>query len=260
MERSAGNPEQALTAQAPAPRASSTRAQRLPGRTGRSAAYGDAVRNSSRVRFLRRVLLVTAGIMVLVAGTLAWLDPFRFLRDLPVDLTKLSISGNKLVMDAPKLSGFTKDGRGYSIMAKSAAQDLTKTNVIELSEIIANFSLAANASTELKAAKGVYDAKADRVQLTDGIQIASSTGYKGKLNDALIEVKRGYVLTENPIDFIFNEGTLRADRMEIFDNGARAVFQGRVQLVTRLPAPDETTTAVPASPPQANAEPAARPQ
>jgi lipopolysaccharide export system protein LptC len=258
MERTADNPGEAQ--RDPATRVAVRRAARPSAPHGRSAAYGDAVRNSSRVRFLRRVLLAVAGIMVLVAGTLAWLDPFRFLRDLPVDLTKLSISGNKLVMDAPKLSGFTKDGRGYSIMAKSAAQDLTKTNVIELSEIIANFSLAANAATELKAAKGVYDAKADRVQLTEGIQIDSSSGYKGKLHDALIEVKRGYILTENPIDFIFNEGTLRADRMEIFDNGARAVFQGRVQLVTRLPGPDETTATVTAPVPQANAEPVARPQ
>ncbi len=199
--------------------------------------YGQAVRHSSRVRFLRRVLPVLALAILGIAGFVAWLDPFRIVRDFPLDVMKLSIQGNKLVMDAPKLSGFTKDGRGYSITATAAAQDLAKTNVIELEGIKANFALTNNGLTELTAVKGVYDAKGDIIQLTEGIVIRSTAGYEGKLTNALIEVKRGYVITETPVDITFNNGTIRSDRMQIFENGARALFEGGVTMMMKLPPP-----------------------
>ncbi len=199
--------------------------------------YGHAVRHSSRVRFLRRVLPVLTLTILCIVGLIAWLDPFRIVRDFPLDVMKLSIQGNKLVMDAPKLSGFTKDGRGYNITATAAAQDLTQTNVIELDGIKANFALTNNGMTELTAVKGLYDAKGDVVRLTQGIVIRSTAGYEGRLQDALIEVKRGYVITESPVDIIFNNGSIRADRMQIFENGARALFEGGVTMMMKLPPP-----------------------
>lgn len=199
--------------------------------------YGQAVRHSSRVRFLRRVLPVLALVILTLAGVIAWLDPFRIVRDFPLDVMKLSIRDNKLVMDAPKLSGFTKDGRGYHVTATNAAQDLSKTNIVELEGIKANFALTNDGSTELTATKGEYDSKTDVVRLTEGITIRSSAGYDGRLTDALIEVKRGNVKTENPVDINFNNGSIRADRMEIYDNGARAIFEGGVKMIMKLPPP-----------------------
>jgi lipopolysaccharide export system protein LptC len=203
----------------------------------RMLGYRRAVRHSSRIRFLRRVLPVLALLILGLAGFIAWLDPFRIVRDFPLDVMKLSIQGNKLVMDAPKLSGFTKDGRGYNITATAAAQDLTKTNIVELEGIKANFALTNNGMTELSATKGLYDAKGDVVRLTEGIVIRSTAGYEGKLQDAVIEVKRGYVVTESPVDISFNNGSIRADRMEVFDNGARAIFEGSVTMMMKLPPP-----------------------
>jgi lipopolysaccharide export system protein LptC len=203
--------------------------------------YGQAVRHSSRVRFLRRVLPVLAILILSLAAVVAWLDPFRIVRDFPLDVMKLSIRDNKLVMDAPKLSGFTKDGRGYNITATAAAQDLTKTNIIELEGIKALFALTNNGMTELTAVKGLYDAKGDIIHLTEGITIRSTAGYEGKLVDAVMEVKRGHVITQNPVDIIFNNGTIRADRMEVFDNGARAIFEGGVKMIMRLPPPQNQT-------------------
>lgn len=227
-------------------------AGRNPRRQGadpRRHAYGDAVRHSFRVRFLRRVLPSIALVILALVGTIAWFDPLRLVRDLPLDVLKLSIKDNKLVMDAPKLTGFTKDGRGYNITARAAAQDLSKTNVIELDDIIANFTLSSSGNTELTAVKGVYDAKADIVQLTEGIVIKSTAGYEGKLTDAVIEVKKGHVVTTNPVDITFNNGSLRADKMEIFDNGARAMFEGGVTMFVKLPPPNTPAAT-------ANAEPA----
>lgn len=226
-------------------------AGRNPRRQGadpRRHAYGDAVRHSFRVRFLRRVLPSLALVIIALVAAIAWFDPLRLVRDLPLDVLKLSIKDNKLIMDAPKLSGFTKDGRGYNITARAATQDLSRPNVIELDGIVANFTLTSNGQTELTATKGIYDAKADVVQLTEGIVIKSTAGYEGKLADAMIEVKKGHVVTANPINIVFNNGSLRADRMEIFENGARANFEGGIVMFVKLP-PNPAAAS-------ANAEPA----
>ena len=90
----------------------------------------------------------------------------------------------------------------------------------------------------MTAVKGVYDAKGDIIRLTEGIVIRSTAGYEGRLKEALIEVKRGYVITEMPVDISFNNGTIRADRMEVFENGARAHFEGNVTMVMKLPPPE----------------------
>jgi lipopolysaccharide export system protein LptC len=217
----------------------SGRNPRRQGADPRLQGYGRAVRHSSRVRFLRRVLPVVALGILMLAGVIAWLDPFRIVRDFPIDVMKLSIKDNKLVMDAPKLSGFTKDGRGYNITATSAAQDLSKTNIVELEGIKANFTLTNNGMTELTAVKGLYDAKGDFVRLTEGITIRSTAGYEGKLEEAYIEVKRGYIITEKPVDITFNNGSVRSNRMEVFDNGARAIFEGNVTVMLKLPPQNE---------------------
>ena len=46
--------------------------------------------------------------------------------ELPVDLGKLVVSGTKITMEQPRLSGFTNDARAYEFTADAAAQDITK--------------------------------------------------------------------------------------------------------------------------------------
>ena len=42
----------------------------------------------------------------------SWLDPLKVLVRLPIDSGKLVISGTKITMEAPKLSGYTRDSAG----------------------------------------------------------------------------------------------------------------------------------------------------
>ncbi len=161
------------------------------------------------------------------------------------------LSGNKLTMEAPKLSGFTRDGRAYSISAKAATQDLTKPHLVELSEVEARLVQPDKSTTELTAKSGTYDSKDERIHLTGGIKLNSSAGYKGTLKEAMVEVRKGRVVSEQPVDFAFkdgnNDGTIRGDRLEIQDNGARIRLEGGVVMIFTMP-PDEKTAAVPVAP------------
>ena len=56
----------------------------------------------------------------------------------------------------------------------------------------------------------------------------------------MVEVRKGRVVSEQPVDFAFNDGnndgTLRGDRLEIQENGARIRLEGRVVMTFKMPA------------------------
>jgi lipopolysaccharide export system protein LptC len=207
----------------------------------REAAFGQAVRHSRLVTLLRRSIPVFLGGMIVLTGLWLWLDPFGATGELPVSIGKLTIAGSKLKMEAPKLTGFSKDGRPYSVTAEAALQDLKKPSVIELSKITGHFSEGSR-DMVLNAASGVYDSKADKMHIFGGIDISSSDGQRGRLSDATIETKKGYLVSDKPVDLYFKEGNLRGERMEVFDHGKVVVFEGGVTMMLH---PDSRTAAVP---------------
>jgi lipopolysaccharide export system protein LptC len=193
----------------------------------RSAA---AVRHSRRVVFIRQILLALATGAVVLSGLWIWLDP---LRNLPVEMNRISISGSKLNMDAPKLTGFSKDGRPYKVTAESATQDLTKPGIIELSNIVGEFDMGTRGNTVLNAKSGIYDYKAERIRLFDGIDFHSTAGHSGQLSEAVIETRKGHLISESPVDLFSKEGSLHSNRMEVFDQGSLTVFEGGVAMIVR---------------------------
>jgi lipopolysaccharide export system protein LptC len=200
----------------------------------RKAAFGVAVRHSRRVNFLRKALPIAGGAGLLFVILWTWIDPLRFASGLPIDVGHISISGTKLTMDAPKLKGFSRDGRPYTVTAESAAQDLTKANVIELSKIVGEFDLGGRGNMVLNAKSGIYDGKTEQMKLFDGIEFHSTEGHSGQLSEAFIEPRKGHLVTENPIDLFFTEGSLHGNRMEVFDQGKIIVFEGGVTMVLRM--------------------------
>ena len=200
----------------------------------RRTAFGAAVRHSRRVGFLRKALPIAAGAGILIVVLWTWLDPLRFANGLPVELGRISISGTKLTMDAPKLKGFSRDGRPYTVTAEEAAQDLTKPNVIELSKIVGQFDLGSRGTMILNAKSGIYDGKMEQMKIFDGIDFHSTEGHSGQLSEALVEPRKGHLVSESPVDLFFNEGSLRGNRMEVFDQGKIIVFEGGVTMVLRM--------------------------
>jgi lipopolysaccharide export system protein LptC len=194
------------------------------------AVISGARRHSARVRALR-IAVPTVLVMTLTGLVLAnYLNPARWLR-VPTEFGTLVISGSKITMEAPRLAGFTKDQREYSVTATSASQDTKNPTIVEMKEISGRIDMEDKSKVTLTAVEGVYDTKADLLRLNQEILIMSTAGYQGRLTEAQIEVKKGRIVSEKPVQMKMPQGTLDANRMEVTETGGLIRFDGGVVLV-----------------------------
>src|SRR5205807_4213142 len=136
-----------------------------------------AVRHSRYVRLLR--VAIPAGVVVAVVGGIAvtaLLKPLRLLSKLPVDLGSLVVSGSKIMMQQPRLAGFTRDNRRYDLTAQAAGQDLTKPDLVELQGIRATMELQDDVTFETTARNGLYNTKTELLTLSNNIVVTSTNG------------------------------------------------------------------------------------
>jgi lipopolysaccharide export system protein LptC len=78
----------------------------------------------------------------------------------------------------------------------------------------------------MSALSGVYDAKTEMLTLNDNIELVSSTGYEGRLTEAVIDVRKGSVVSEKPVWVKMLDGFLNAKRLDIVDHGSVIRFTG----------------------------------
>ena len=188
-------------------------------RGGFDRSYRAALRHSRHVRWLR--ICVPAGIaaVLLTVVGINYMPPIGGLR-LPGELGKLVIHGTKITMQQPRLAGYTVDSRAYEFYADAAGQDITKPNLVELHKLHAKMEMQDNSTVEMSAVSGVYDAKTEMLTLTDNIELFSSTGYEGRLSEAVIDVRKGNVVSDKPVWVKMLDGFLNAKRLDIVDRGS----------------------------------------
>src|SRR3981081_533483 len=104
-------------------------------RTDDAQRFRTAVRHSRRVRRLR--IGIPIGVALVLAGFAlsTWLSQLRLLIRLPGEFPGLVIQGTTVTRQAPRISGYTTDGRPYQLNARAAAQDLTDPSKVELQDL-----------------------------------------------------------------------------------------------------------------------------
>ncbi len=191
--------------------------------------YQAALRHSSRVRLLRIGVPVAIAAILLVVAIADYIPTLHDIR-LPGELGKLVIKGTKITMQEPKIAGFTSDGRPYVFTAESAAQDIGNPDVLELQQIHTTIEMADKSTVEMTAPRGTYDLKGELLTLNDDIVLVSSTGYAARLTQAVIDTRKGNVVSQQPVKVKLLNGSLNAKGLEAVDNGALLRFSGGVSM------------------------------
>lgn len=186
-----------------------------------------ATRHSRRVRLLRRAIPVA--IVAILGATIAvsWLDPLKVLVRLPID-GKLVVSGTRITMQAPKLSGYTKDHRWYEVGAEGATQDITKPDFIELAEVRAKIETQDKSTISISSKAGQYNRKTSLLTLKTDVRMRSSAGFEMHLEEAVIDTGKGEVVSEKPVSVFTKDTTLTSDRFEVESSGDVVRFVGGV--------------------------------
>ena len=197
-------------------------------------AFRAARRHSRLVRFLRIALPVTVVLIAVGMSLLTWLNPLRMLATLPVNVNDLVVSGTKITMEQPRVNGFTKDQRAYEFTAEAAAQDLTKPDIVELRNIVAKVEMEDKSTINMKAATGVYDTKKEMLLLQGNILLTSTNGNTGKLTEATVDVRKGNVTSDRPVELEMLQGILNGNRLEVVDSGTLIRFHGGVRMTLML--------------------------
>lgn len=190
-----------------------------------------ARRHSRHVRVLRVLIPLFLVLGLLVAGLVVWFNPLRLLNRLPVSVSGVSLTGTKMTMTEPKLSGYTRDGRRYELSASAAAQDITRADVVSLERPYALLELSDHNRLEMRAAEGVFDRKAGILTLRRDIVLGTSDGNEARLSEAVIDLREGSVVSNQPVEVRMQQGTLRSNRLAVSRSGEIIRFDDGVEMV-----------------------------
>jgi lipopolysaccharide export system protein LptC len=105
---------------------------------------------------------------------------------------------------------------------------------VELRKIHAKLQMEDRSMMEMSADTGTYNSKLDTLMLDNNILLTSSSGFTGRLSQALIDVRKGNVVSERPVELEMLQGTLNAKRLEIADSGDVVRFLGGVDMMLML--------------------------
>ena len=196
---------------------------------GLEARFAAAERHSRMVRMLRIAVPAAVVLSLLAIVGVSVFNPFRMLLPkLPVDMGNLVVSGTKITMESPHLSGFSTDQRPYELWAKAAIQDLTDPDHVELQILHAKMLMEDRSTVILDARTGFYDSKQQLLDLRKDVFLQSSTGYEAKLSQASVDMNKGTVTSDEHVDVKLLNGTLTADKLRIYNNGEVVRFEGNV--------------------------------
>jgi lipopolysaccharide export system protein LptC len=187
-----------------------------------------ARRHSRLVRRLRWAVPAAAAVGVALLAMSSVLSRIS----IPKLPSVVGISGTRLTMSVPHMGGFTRDGREYKLSAEAAVQDLLKPDVLELSGIKGTTITKDNQTVKLAGVAGLYQTKSQLLTLTNGIDITTTDGKHAELTEAQVDTAKGNIVSNKPVKVQFPNGDLRADGVEIFNNGELMHFFGSVVLNT----------------------------
>jgi lipopolysaccharide export system protein LptC len=193
-----------------------------------AAKFASAARHSRLVRILRIAVPVTVILsMASIVAISTFLNPFTMI-PVKVDSGNLVVTGTKITMESPHMSGFTPDQRPYELWAKTATQDVTDPDHVDLADLRAKVLMEDQSLLFLDARTGRFDNKQQQLDLHKDIFLRTSTGYEARLNSAFVDMAKGTVSSDEHVDVKLTNGTLTADRLRITEGGDVIRFEGNV--------------------------------
>ena len=187
-----------------------------------------ARRHSQTVRILKYALPLSA------LGTLAIffvsvLKHQNISGSLP-DLHMPEVVADNLKMKNPHYEGFNQDGGQYWVRAETAQQDLKALTTIRLEGITGELTDANKQKTMLTAKRGLFDSKANDLELFEAINVKGDGGLAAKLTRASVKTKESIITSNEPVEVAMQAGTITSNQMTIRQKTKEYTFVDSVKM------------------------------
>lgn len=169
----------------------------------------EAVRYSRFVVLMKRLL--SLGAFLIIAAVLAFFFVQRMPRQLQMSYEHLGRIENDLTMLKPRLAGADAQGNPFVITAESAVQDAHNPKKADLKNLEADLTLDRQSWINARARRGMVDMNTGQLELRDGIDVYTATGYELHSNSASANLKQNIIHGHEPVTGKGPEGHLRAD-------------------------------------------------
>lgn len=189
-------------------------------------------RQAKRHSILVRVLRVVCPLAALLSMGLYFTDKQI---ELDVGSGKFTgkiptIEGDNLKMENPRYEGFTAEGGKFKVAAKTGYQDFRNPTRVKLITIDAHLDQVNDQWAHLISDEGLYDTKADLLDLAGNIKVTSSNGMTAHLKTANVQTKTQIVTSKTPVLVEMSNGTtVDADGMVMNAKTKEVVFEGNVR-------------------------------
>lgn len=127
------------------------------------------------------------------------------------------------------VNGIDKDNQPYEIRARRGWQDEAVPTLVHMEEIEGRFQRAGGATFSLTARSGRYDTKLRVLDLAGAVTIVQPDRFTAVMDKAHVVVADKRLTSDVPVDVTMPAGTIRANGLEIGDDGARILFLNGVR-------------------------------
>lgn len=211
----------------------------------RSHAAGD--RYSRRVVLLKRVLpAIGLTLLLLVA---AWPRLGPLLESVRLGFPAIDLrEARELRMINPRYAGTDRLNRPYVVTSAIGRQVPNRDDLMSLERPRAEMTMHRGAVVVLTAATGIYQSRAQLVDLFDDVILTHENGTRFVTQRAHADLSDNTAEGHDPVEGHGPSGDITAQGFRILQKGDTIIFTGQSHLVLEGTKPSETATAPPALP------------
>lgn len=136
---------------------------------------------------------------------------------------------DRITASQSTVNGLDNENQPYEVTAKKGWQDNSTPTIVHLETINGRFHRAGGAEYLLDAATGTYDTKVKTLDLGGGVTIVQKDRFTARMDKAHVVVEEKKLTSAVPVDVTFATGRIKANGMEISDDGARILFLNGVK-------------------------------
>lgn len=127
------------------------------------------------------------------------------------------------------VNGMDRENQPYEVKARRGWQDEATPSLVHLETVEARFRKATGIEFTMNARTGLYDTKAKALDLAGQVTIVQKDRFTAVMDKAHVVVEEKKLESDSPVDVTFSNGTIRANGMQITDDGARILFLNGVK-------------------------------